>query len=381
MNVTRYAMLAPIFILSCVGEFQTTKAACAAEPTEYSRLMTEAKRFWTSADQRIVAVNWNPKAPQVFNLVMSVIIDVHEGKLIVYSSPDDREQSFAAYFDQTGVLVADGHLRTVALVPPFDPRDGGATTGLPAEGLATQLLGMANAVPFLAAFDVKQSRRLTRQEELKLSQAIYPDAPTIDPPFPKLLSILECTTGNGVTEYKWVDIGGIIFKIESKACNEELVMDRRKEFRWLANPRNQIPIPKLSSLVEHLVKAKAIDGPDGDVITDNKDGDLAANDVDDRNDVLLELVRVRVGKYIGAITVGRACPLRVKSAKAFTRHGGDTIGHVAASVDVGDSRVFALDGQDWAVSVMIPGMDAGNDVAARVATEVERWLRRVEAGL
>jgi hypothetical protein len=377
MTAKKCAVFTLIAIALYAGVFGNRSHAFAAEPMKYPGLVENAKRFWESAEQRDVIVSWNPKAPGFAVLQMNVVIDVHDGKVIVYSGSREHDQVFAAYFDEEGALIADGHLHTLASLPPFDPRDGAATTGLPAELLAVRLLTLANTIPVLATFDLKEPRRLQKADERLLAQAIYPDTPALAEAPGKLHTTLRSSTDNGTVKYEWFDVGGTIFQVEIKACTDELLAASRKEFEWTAIPSKKLPVPRVATLLEHLIGGKVIDAIEGDAVAFGKNGARQSDSVDDRETISMELVRFRMAEHVGAITVSRAAPLRVKDVKAIEDTNGDTIGRTAVVADVEDTRVLSLDGQDWLITVAVPGVNSGSVAARKVVAEVERWLWQV----
>jgi hypothetical protein len=265
-------------------------------------------------------------------------------------------------------------------VPPFEPGTGAASTGLPAELFALRLLVLAHSIPTLTSFDLKEPRKLDKAAELKLARAIYPDTPELAEAAGTLGSSLRSITEDGVTTIAWFDRDGVIFRVKTGNCTDGELAAFRKKFEWLPARESKSTLPRVSELVAYLIAVKVIDSKEGNVVAFGKDGARDSETIKDRTNITMELVRFRMGGQIGALTISRAGPLRVKDVKVLRDNDDKAIGRIATGIDVDDSKVLSLIEQDWVATIQFPGLNSGG-ATAKVVTEAEQWMRHYKATL
>jgi hypothetical protein len=353
-----------------------TNCAAAAEPLSYSEILQTTKRFWATEPKHVI-VNWNPKAPGLANLRMEVVLEVDENRLVVSSWPAGSEENFVAYFDATGAVVGDCNLHTLVKVPQFEPADGGATTGLPAELLAMRLLVLAHVMPTLKGFDLTKPLRLRRDQEQSLARVIYPDNKEVFSELRKPSSILRKSIAKDAVTYEWLDGGGAIFRIEATPSDESALKTMRTERQWIAEVKDVLPMPRVAQLAGRLLETRAIDSLEGEVIAFGKIGPRASASLVEGEPFSSEMQRFRIGKQIGVITVSRASPLHVKQVVAMKDKNDKTVGRIGIIADVEHSKVLCLEGQDWIVTVMFPGITSAELAGSKLPIETGKWLLEV----
>ncbi len=348
--------------------------ASESETKKYANLVSAARTYWESAANREVTVTWNPAAPN--ELTMRVLIEVCDGELVIFSHFSELEYNYVACFTSTGAVVSDCHLHTISPLPPFYLGDGGTTVAAPAELLAVRLLALTSAIPRLAVFDHSRRTKLTKEEEGSLAGVTFADEiEALIASIGHRQSLLEISGPKERLLYEWLDDRRVLFRAEVKKCDSEVIARRSREFQWTGSQFPKITRPRLGDLVRHLTQTGTISAIDGSIAAVGKSGFFADPETAPRPEVNVELVRIRVGEQIGALSISGAVPVRAKTNLSEKNpEGSDLQVRVVASAEVEDTHLLALAGQDWMISTTLRSA-AGQASNSKLISEIAKWLR------
>jgi len=335
----------------------TLAGAVANNDNEYVDTLKALCSFWSTHAQRDVTVTWNPKAPGAVLLTMNVFLQANDDSVHVFSKVDESGYDFAAAFYKDRITIADNNTLTIASLPPIPPSTAGTATGHPAHLIASRTVILVNSVPRLQALLGRATRKqLSTAQERQLGQELYAnDRIGVDVVDPKKTSFLEVSKEQDLTRFEWRDVGGVIFGAVVKAHKEDLIALRAREFDWVKESFKPIDCPKLVDVAAHLVEQGVVEKLDGEVVSFSRNG-AAVNPRELKpTDVMMEMVRIRVDGKVGTLVIARCAPLRSKSVQDIRDTHGKVIGRVCDSLEVAETRVFAVRGQSWMMTVTWPG--------------------------
>jgi hypothetical protein len=336
---------------AAAAEYPNQGAKTAAN---YVKLFDPVKRHWSTAACSEVAVHWNPRAPDLIALKMKVLIGKSDGGVIVLSSAEDREFDYAVRFHASGATIFDGKLQTVSQLPPFDPVDGGAKSGAPAEILALRLLILARAMAYCESVDLIDSRKLNVAETRQLAGLLFDGYATeVGRKMINTDSVLSKSKSDEGVKYEWQDRDGPIFQATMMPRDRETLQKRYANFRWSQRRFGDVPCPRLDVLLTHLEERGAV-RRDGSIAAFGKDGIVSDDSAASSERRMVELCRFRASGRAGSLSISRAAPVRGELFSENKLGTDGTVIRVVRSAEVADSRLFALNGQDWCVTLGFP---------------------------